>query len=303
MIVKYVKLPLYFLLGITLFFLVFQPQTNAQSEFVSVQANVLNVRSGPGTSHEIVDKVKEGTILSVVEKFDRWYHVQLTNGRTGWVAKQYVDSLPDIPPSPITQPYIAFASASKLQDLYGISLATLQDKTIVIDAGHGGRDKGAVGTSGTYEKDLTLITSKLLQKRLSTLGAHVVMTRTNDQYISLEQRVALANKKKADAFISIHYNSSKDDKLHGIITYYDRHQSLAESIHKELISLTTFDNKEVRHGDYHVLRENSQPSVLLELGFLSNAHEETQMQTGQFQYNVVTAIVKGLARYFDEQNT
>jgi N-acetylmuramoyl-L-alanine amidase len=301
-IVKYVKLPIYFLLGMTLFFLIFQPQTNAQSEFVSVQANILNVRSGPGMSHGIVDKVKKGTILSVVEKADRWYQVRLTNGKTGWVATQYVDSLPDVPNSPLTQPYIAFPSAFTLQDLYGVSLSTLQDKTIVIDAGHGGRDKGAVGTSGTYEKDLTLITSKLLQKRLAALGAHVVMTRINDQYISLEQRVALSKTKKADAFISIHYNSSEDKALHGMITYYDRHQTLAKNIHKELVTLTSFDNKEVRPGDYYVLRENSQPSVLLELGFLSHPREETQLQTEQFQYSAVIAVVKGLALYFSEQN-
>lgn len=299
MIVKYSKLSLYVLLGIWLFFLTFQPQTNAQSEFVSVQATVLNVRSGPGTSYDVVQKVTEGSILSVLEKLDGWYHVQLTNGLTGWVAKRYVGSLPDIPGSPFPQQSLPLSSAADLQDL-----STLQHKTIVIDAGHGGRDKGATGTSdSTLEKDLNLITAKLLAKQLKALGADVIMTRTTDQYISLKTRTAVAKEKKADVFLSIHYNSSPDTTLQGIITYYDHHKALAESIHHELVSLTTLTDKQARHGDYYVLRENSQPSVLLELGFLSNEREENRLQTEEFQYNAVTAIVKGLAKYFSEENT
>ncbi|WP_169907953.1 N-acetylmuramoyl-L-alanine amidase [Priestia abyssalis] len=303
MTVKYLKFPLYFQLGILLFFLAFQPQTNAQSEFVSVQVNVLNVRSGPGTSHDVVDKVTKGSILSVVEKLDDWYHVQLTNGLTGWVAKRYVDSLPDISDSLLAPPSLVSSPASGLQGLYGTSLSTLQHKTIVIDAGHGGRDKGATGTSAsTLEKDLNLITAKLLEKRLKALGADVIMTRTIDQYVSLETRVNIAKEKKADVFLSIHYNSSPDTALQGIITYYDHHKALAESIHHELISLTTFTDKQARYGDYYVLRENSQPSVLLELGFLSHEQEEARLQTDEFQYNAVTAIVKGLTKYFSEEN-
>ncbi|MDQ0244571.1 N-acetylmuramoyl-L-alanine amidase [Bacillus fengqiuensis] len=301
MTVKYLKLPLYLQLGICLFFLAFQPQTNAQSEFVSVQVNVLNVRSGPGTSHDVVDKVTKGSILSVVEKLDDWYHVQLTNGLTGWVAKRYVDSLPDISDSPLAPPYLASSSAAGLLDLYGTSLSALQHKTIVIDAGHGGRDKGATGASAsTLEKDLNLITAKLLEKRLKALGANVMMTRTTDRYVSLETRVAMAKENKADLFLSIHYNSSPDKTLQGIITYYGHHQLPAESIHHELISLTTSIDKQARHGDYYVLRENSQPSVLLELGFLSHEQEETRLQTEEFQYNAVTAIVKGLTKYFSQ---
>lgn len=303
MTIKYLKLPLYFQLGIFLFFLAFQPQTNAQSEFVSVQVNVLNVRSGPGTSHDVVDKVTMGSILSVVDKLDDWYHVQLTNGLTGWVAKRYVDSLPDISDSSLASPYLVSSSAADLQGLYGTSLSTLQYKTIVIDAGHGGRDKGATGTSAsTLEKDLNLITAKLLEKRLKALGADVIMTRTTDQYVSLETRVNMAKEKKADIFLSIHYNSSPDTALQGIITYYDHHKTLAESIHHELISLTTFTDKQARYGDYYVLRENSQPSALLELGFLSHEQEEARLQTEEFQYNAVTAIVKGLTKYFSEEN-
>lgn len=303
MTVKYLKLPLYVQLGICLFFLTFQPQTNAKTEFVSVQANVLNVRNGPGTSYDVVDKVTKGSILSVLKKLDAWYHVQLTNGLTGWVAKRYVDSLPDTSGTSLSHPYLTFSSAANLHDLSGTSMSALQHKTIVIDAGHGGRDKGATGTSAsTLEKDLNLITAKLLEKRLESLGADVIMTRTTDRYVPLEARVAVSKEKKADVFLSIHYNSSPDTTLQGIITYYDHHKTLAKSIHDELISLTTFTDKQARHGDYYVLRENPQPSVLLELGFLSHEQEEIRLQTEEFQSNAVTAIVKGLAKYFSQEN-
>jgi N-acetylmuramoyl-L-alanine amidase len=299
---KYKRLLLYALFGICLFFLTSQPETNAQSEFVSVKANVLNVRSGPSTTYEVVEKVRHGSILSVLEREDDWYHVQLTSGLKGWVAERYVGSLPNIPDSPFNQQYLTFSSALQLQDLYGASLSTLENKTIVIDPGHGGHDQGATGTfASTLEKDLNLITAKLLEKRLHTLGANVILTRSSDEYISLEKSVAIAEENNADVFLSIHYNSSPDTSLKGIITYYDKHAKLAENIHDELVSLTAFADKHARSGDYYVLRENAQPAALLELGFLSHEREEQHLQTKEFQYNAVTAIIKGLAVYFSQE--
>jgi len=91
---------------------------------------------------------------------------------------------------------------------------------IVIDAGHGGHDEGATGTSGLHEKDLVLDVSKLLAARLRKRGIGVVLTRSSDEFLSLEERTAVANDARADLFLSIHANASSSRKPSGIETYF-----------------------------------------------------------------------------------
>lgn len=103
------------------------------------------------------------------------------------------------------------------------------------------------------------------------------MTRSNDQYLSLNQRVNISHAQKADAFISIHYNAFSSTSS-GIITFYYNNSKdgrLAQSIHNGLLAQTGMKNLGAKYGNYHVLRTNKRPSVLLELGFLSNPKEET----------------------------
>jgi N-acetylmuramoyl-L-alanine amidase len=91
---------------------------------------------------------------------------------------------------------------------------------IVIDAGHGGHDEGATGPSGLHEKDLVLDVSKLLASRLRARGLKVVLTRSRDEFLSLEQRTAVANDARADLFLSIHANASRSRKPRGIETFF-----------------------------------------------------------------------------------
>ena len=94
-------------------------------------------------------------------------------------------------------------------------------RRIVVDAGHGGRDPGAVGARGTREKDVVLAIAKILAKKLEKdLGCEVIMTRTGNTFLQLEERTAIANKVKADLFISIHANASTNRRARGIETYY-----------------------------------------------------------------------------------
>ncbi|MGA7874715.1 MAG: N-acetylmuramoyl-L-alanine amidase, partial [Desulfoferrobacter sp.] len=97
----------------------------------------------------------------------------------------------------------------------------LQVGRIVIDPGHGGKDKGAISPNGLFEKDVVLAIAKRLKKDMeSTLGCEVILTRTNDRFLSLEERTAMANAQKADLFISIHTNAHEDRNLHGTETYF-----------------------------------------------------------------------------------
>jgi N-acetylmuramoyl-L-alanine amidase len=94
-------------------------------------------------------------------------------------------------------------------------------RRIVVDAGHGGRDPGAVGARGTKEKDVVLAMAKILAKKLEKdLGCEVIMTRTGNTFLQLEERTAIANKVKADLFISIHANASTNRRARGTETYY-----------------------------------------------------------------------------------
>lgn len=123
---------------------------------------------------------------------------------------------PQHPPAPLTLPPKLPSSAPSLAKQLGLGV-----RRIVIDPGHGGRDKGAISADKVYEKDITLAIAKELKSVLEAqTGCEVVLTRSSDRYLSLEERTAIANTKKADLFISIHTNAHEDRSLHGVETYF-----------------------------------------------------------------------------------
>ncbi|MEK5066204.1 N-acetylmuramoyl-L-alanine amidase [Cytobacillus sp. FSL R5-0596] len=230
-----------------------------------------NIRKGPGTNFGIIALEKAGTSLVKTGESQGWVKVKTSEGKDGWVAGWLVAS----------------------------SNSGLKGKVIVIDAGHGGYDNG---TSGKIhkEKTLNLKTAQELTTLLQKSGAKVVMTRSNDQYLSLNQRVNISHAQKADAFISIHYNAYSSTSS-GIITFYYNNSKdgrLAQSIHNGLLVQTGMRNLGAKYGDYHVLRTNKQPSVLLELGFLSNPNEERHVGTADYQRKAARGIYEGLNQYF-----
>ncbi|WP_225446274.1 N-acetylmuramoyl-L-alanine amidase family protein [Paenibacillus rhizovicinus] len=173
----------------------------------------------------------------------------------------------------------------------------MRGKTIVLDPGHGGKDVGSIGGKGTYEKDVTLRTARHVRQKLIQEGATVVMTRDADKTVSLNDRTVAAQTENADLFISIHFDAYQTSDVHGMTTYYykPQDQHIAEEIHDQLFKaeMNTKD-RGVRFGDYHVIRENAKPAVLLELGYISNKDEETRMMTPSFQDQVSAAIASGV---------
>lgn len=173
----------------------------------------------------------------------------------------------------------------------------LNGKTIVLDPGHGGKDVGSTGSLGTYEKDVTLLTALNVRRELVKQGATVVMTREADTTISLEARTELALAKNADLFISIHFDAFQTNDVYGMTTYYNKpqDQEIAWQIHDQLFK-QGIDTKDrgVKLGDYHVIRENTKPAILLELGYISNKNEEARMQSKLFQDQISMAIVSGV---------
>jgi len=179
----------------------------------------------------------------------------------------------------------------------------LTGKTIVIDAGHGGIDIGASGKNGTNEKDVTLTMAKNIQNELEKrTDANVILTRNDDVNISLADRVKIAYEQKADLFVSIHFDAFFTIDVEGITTYYKKKsdEPLAALIQDHIFK-NGLDARDrgVSLGDYYVLRENSSPAILLELGYISNSSDEARMTSEEFQSNTTNSIVDGMIDYLN----
>ena len=194
-------------------------------------------------------------------------------------------------------------------------------KTIMIDAGHGGSDPGAM--NGQHkEKVYTLQIAKRLQTQLEKLGFRVIMTRTGDTYPTLQERAALCKKYKPDLFISIHCNSSTNKTPAGIETYravpvggtetkgskvktekqsaneFDANNSrLAYEIQKGMLAATKGTDRGTRHQAIYVTGNATCPAVLVEVGYLSNDAELKKIASPDYQNKIVSGILAGLAGY------
>lgn len=257
---------------------------------VTVLTNGTNIRSSATTASEIVTRVNAGERLPVVKEDGDWYEIALESGDTAFIAK-WVVTTGDEELQKKEQPKNTVARAA----------GTLNGLTIVIDAGHGGNDRGTTGSRGTDEKDLTLLTTELLSAKLRAAGANVVMTRESDTYVSLRKRVSIGHQAQADAFISVHYDANLDSSVTGFTTYYTQtsQKSLAEAINNGLDGAINIRNRGAQPADFLVLRENKQNAVLIELGFLSNPSEERILKTDLFREQATHGIYQGLLEYFD----
>ena len=186
---------------------------------------------------------------------------------------------------------------------------SLQGKTIVVDPGHGGSNPGAVA-NGTRESDHNLAVSLALQDKLRKAGAKVVMTRTADTTVApegnslsteLQKRVDIAEANQADLFVSIHANSNPDNKIAGAMTFFSQSGSepLAKDIQSALVSATGAKDRGVHAATFHVLRNTSMPSVLVETGFLTNAEEAALLRNDVYRSKIVQGIFNGVVQYFD----
>ncbi|MBA4538427.1 SH3 domain-containing protein [Bacillus aquiflavi] len=254
-----------------------------EKSYVTILHNGTNLRKSPTVESSVIERANKGETYPIISKQNDWYEIQLEKDVTAFVAGWIVSVTGPIPK--VEKPGA------------GIHL---KNKTIVIDPGHGGKDNGAKGVKGTIEKHLTLKTAKLIHDKLRAAGANVILTRTNDTYISLPARVSTAEYYNADAFISIHYDSIKDKSVRGLTSYYYHsfQKPLADSIHRAVTANTKLRDRKVRQGDYYVLRENEQNAVLLELGYLSNGSEEILITSSQYQEIVANGVYNGLAQYF-----
>ncbi|MBW7476957.1 N-acetylmuramoyl-L-alanine amidase [Paenibacillus oenotherae] len=257
----------------------------AQSDQAAVLADALRIRSGAGLNYKVLGGLSKGELVTVLAREDGWAQIRTEGGQIGWVSAQYIGA----------------GAAGKTASGKAPS-GVLAGKVIVIDPGHGGSDPGKIGTRhNTLEKELNLSTSFYLAEELRGRGAHVVMTRTKDeQKPALSDRVKTSRSAGADAFVSIHYNSSEKNTS-GILTFYyseTKDESLARAVEGRLAQGIGLRSNGISYGDLHVLRENETPSTLVELGFLSNAKDEAIVRESGYQKKAAAAIANGLADYF-----
>jgi N-acetylmuramoyl-L-alanine amidase len=168
--------------------------------------------------------------------------------------------------------------------------------TVVIDAGHGGYDRGGIPGQSVAEKEMTLDVAQRLKNVLSANGYRVVMTRDSDVFVPLGTRVAIANSYSNAIFVSIHFNSAKRSGAGGIETYFYSRESLplASAIHYFVAGGAPSSNRNVRRRGYYVLRKTSVPAVLVECGFLTNPTEAAYAQTASYRQKLAEEIAAGV---------
>ncbi len=219
---------------------------------------------------------------------------------------------------------------------------SLRVSRVVVDAGHGGKDPGAIGPSGILEKDLALAIARQLARRLRLEGFDVYLTRDSDVFLTLEERTAFANKKKADLFVSVHMNAHRDQSIQGIETYFlnlttdasaievaarenattsksisdlqfiindlmlnskiNESSRFASCIHKCVMSSALNNGYRgrdlgVKQAPFYVLLGAQMPSILVELGFITNSNDSSLLQNDSHQSTLIDGIAKGINKY------
>ena len=180
-------------------------------------------------------------------------------------------------------------------------------KRIIIDVGHGGKDAGAIGIIKIQEKDIVLDIANAILKLNKELGKplDIYLTRYKDTLISLSDRIRLAKILKADLFVSLHCNHSDNPNARGIEVYASKKQAkyskesvfVGYQIEKMLCTAIGYESRGVKFANFQVLRETVGycPSVLLELGFLSNKDEGTYISNAtniQFAANAILLSIQ-----------
>lgn len=248
----------------------------------------LNLRNQASRYGSILTTIPSGTSISVISKSASWYKVRYNN-QVGYVSSGFVQ--PFTGKTPIKSPVIP---ANK--------------HVILIDAGHGGGDAGAVTSNGTVqEKVLTLnIANRVADELKKNYELYEVkLTRSNDRYLSLVERTNLSERLDADAFISVHINSSPSfatghealvptSSAYTTNPYANASRRLGEVINQEIaMNVPDFKNRGVKRQDVYVVGRNTVPSTLIEYGFIANSVDRSYMSGS----NMIKATAKGIDKF------
>ncbi|MFB4168946.1 N-acetylmuramoyl-L-alanine amidase [Virgibacillus sp. JSM 102003] len=261
---------------------------------ITVTADEVRLRTGPGTQHKILGYASSGDTYTMVKASNNWNKIMLNDGSVAWIASWLTDTNRSIHPA-----------ESSVNDTHtnNQSGGSLAGYNIVLDPGHGGKDPGAIGIGGTFEKGIIMDTADNVAKQLRNAGATVILTRKDDYFIPLEERVRISNAYNTHAFISLHYNAYPSLAINGVSTYFHSggdERELANKIQSAIAQRIPLKNRGIMQKGYHVLRENNDLSVLIELGFITNPYDLDTVRTADYHDNVAAGVVEGLKNYFNE---
>lgn len=170
---------------------------------------------------------------------------------------------------------------------------------VILDAGHGGHDPGAV-VAGIFEKDINLQIAIKMKAQLESRGIKVILTREDDTFLELMERVELANNADAQLFVSIHCNSYDESAdVSGLEIYYHQDKqakSLADAILSDLAATGLLKIRSVKVGNFAVIKYTNMPAILLEMGFLTNEQERKKLCTEEYQQMLADTIASGIVR-------
>ncbi|MFL2451473.1 MAG: N-acetylmuramoyl-L-alanine amidase [Verrucomicrobiales bacterium] len=185
-----------------------------------------------------------------------------------------------------------------LSVIFLITSEVLLSKTVIIDPGHGGKDKGAYWY-GISEKTLTLDVAKKVESLLRSKGIKVLMTRKSDHYVSIQDRASIANKHSNAIFVSIHFNAHTNSSVKGIETFYlsSKGKKLASSIQSRLARRINTRNRGSKKYHYAVLRKTKGVAALVECGFISNRWEGNRCASSWYKEILAQEITDGITEY------
>lgn len=249
----------------------------------TVTADVLNVRSGSSTNSRVIGQLSFGNVVNITSVDGSWARI-LYKDQIGYVSTSYLNM------------------GSNTSNPKAINL---ENQVIVLDAGHGGKDPGAVG-NGMYEKDIVFEVINFLEQKMKDTGAKVILTRNSDTYPSLNDRVKIANQNNADIFVSVHANAGPST-AHGTETYFDSSKNpqseegkkLAAEIQKQIVSLLGTRDRGVKDAEFLVITQTKMPSVLVELGFISNSDDAKKLAEQRSLF--ADAIYNGIVAYYEKR--
>jgi N-acetylmuramoyl-L-alanine amidase len=246
-----------------------------------VTTDNLNFRSGPSTLYSVKGQFNSGEEVKVAYYLGEWAYIKV-NSKQGFVHSTYL-------------------SKTDVTDIEGI----LNNETLIIDPGHGGTDPGASGY-GLLEKNVVLDTSIRLKNYLESSPFNVKLTRKTDIYPELEERVAFAKQNNGDIFISVHANAY-DGTGTGTESYYyksannsyvQESKALSTYLQNRLIDAWNLTDRGVKSKNLHVLRENSMPASLVELGFIDNKSDNAKLASAEWRQKAAKALYLGILDYY-----
>src|SRR5881398_1322686 len=192
--------------------------------------------------------------------------------------------------------FVASLAACGTVGTHGVKNTTKTFSTVIVDAGHGGKDSGAFRRSGPPEKNVTLDVAQRLDHKLRESQLKTVMTRSSDVFIPLDERVNIENAQKNAVFVSIHFNDSRRRGIRGFETYYHSSASfdLANRIQEKLMSIPHSANGGVHTANFRVLRNATCPAVLVECGYLSNRNEGNLARDSEYRELLADRIAEAI---------